>query len=103
MLQAIRAGFDANYGLFTSTADGQAYPQPAATCVPNGLGLLEFLGTIVGKALYEGILLDVPLAPFFAARLQVEASIGSLNTSKETAVVFTRVGSLSGVLKHLAH
>ena len=25
---------------------------------------------MVGKALYEGILLDVPLAPFFVARLQ---------------------------------
>ena len=68
--QAISTGFDANYGLFTSTPDGFAYPQPAATKLPNGLGLLEFLGLVVGKALYEGILLDLPLAPFFVARLQ---------------------------------
>ncbi|KAL0028291.1 hypothetical protein WJX79_007793 [Trebouxia sp. C0005] len=68
--QAISTGFDANYGLFTSTSDGLAYPQPAATKIPNGLGLLEFLGLVVGKALYEGILLDLPLAPFFVARLQ---------------------------------
>lgn len=69
-LQAINNGFDANYGLFTSTPEGLAYPQPAATSIPNGLGLLEFLGLVVGKALYEGILLDVPLASFFVARLQ---------------------------------
>ena len=69
-LQAISTGFNADYGLFTATADGLAYPQPAATTVPNGLGLVEFLGLVVGKALYEGILLDVPLAPFFVARLQ---------------------------------
>lgn len=69
-LQVISTGFNADYGLFTSTADGLAYPQPAATAVPNGLGLLEFLGLVMGKALYEGILLDVPLAPFFVARLQ---------------------------------
>ena len=70
LLQAIKNGFDANYGLFTSTPEGLAYPQPAATSIPNGLGLLEFLGLVVGKALYEGILLDVPLASFFVARLQ---------------------------------
>jgi len=70
LMQAISTGFDANYGLFTSTSDGLAYPQPAATKIPNGLGLLEFLGLVVGKALYEGILLDLPLAPFLVARLQ---------------------------------
>lgn len=69
-MQAIRLGFDANYGLFTSTSEGLAYPQPAATKIPNGLGLLEFLGLVVGKALYDGILLDIPLASFFIARLQ---------------------------------
>ena len=70
LLQAIQIGFDANYGLFTSSPQGLAYPQPAAAKIPNGLGLLEFLGLVVGKALYEGILLDVPLASFFVARLQ---------------------------------
>ena len=69
-LQAVSSGFNADYGLFTATTHGLAYPQPAATTIPNGLGLLEFLGLVVGKALYEGILLDVPLAPFFVARLQ---------------------------------
>eukprot|EP00891_Asterochloris_glomerata_P009406 jgi/Astpho2/9406/e_gw1.00145.21.1_t len=62
--------FDQNYGLFTSTGDGLAYPHPAARSLPGGLALLELVGLIVGKALYEGLLLDVPLAPFFVAHLQ---------------------------------
>lgn len=41
---------------------------------PNPPGLLPLprrpSGSLLGKALYEGILVDVPLAPFFVARLQ---------------------------------
>lgn len=69
-MQVVKAGFDANYGLFTSNPDGLAYPQPKAGALPEGLPLLAMLGLVFGKALYEGILLDVTLAPFFVARLQ---------------------------------
>ncbi|PNH11212.1 E3 ubiquitin-protein ligase [Tetrabaena socialis] len=61
---------DANYGLFTSTPDGLAYPNPAAERLDGGLALLEFMGLMFGKALYEGILLPVPFAHFFVSRLQ---------------------------------
>ena len=52
---------------------------PALPCLPvclpaerldGGLAALETLGLILGRALYEGVLLDLPLAPFFVARLQ---------------------------------
>eukprot|EP00198_Chlamydomonas_reinhardtii_P008168 XP_001697505.1 ubiquitin-protein ligase [Chlamydomonas reinhardtii] len=68
--RVVSAGLDANYGLFTSTPDGLAYPNPAAERIPGGLALLEFMGLMFGKALYEGILLPVPFAHFFVARLQ---------------------------------
>lgn len=29
------------------------------------------MGLVLGRALYEGVLLDLPLAPFFVSRLQV--------------------------------
>jgi ubiquitin-protein ligase E3 C len=67
-MQVVKAGFDANYGLMTATPDGLAYPQPASTRVAQGHELLEFLGLMLGKALYEGILLDWPLAPFFVTK-----------------------------------
>ncbi|KAK9903317.1 hypothetical protein WJX75_002686 [Coccomyxa subellipsoidea] len=69
--EVVKAGFDVNRGLFTSTAEGGlAFPQPSAAHVAAAPALLHFLGLAFGKALYEGILLDTPLAPFFVARLQ---------------------------------
>ena len=64
----MKAGFNSDYGLMTSTSEGLAYPQPAASKLSQGHDLLEFLGLMLAKALYEGILLDWPLAPFFIAR-----------------------------------
>ena len=71
ILQVVKAGFNADYGLFTSTEHGGlAFPAPASTQLgASAPALLRFLGAIFGKALYEGILLDTPLAPFFVAKL----------------------------------
>ena len=66
-LQVVKAGFNSDYGLMTCTSEGLAYPQPAASKLGDGMELLEFLGLMLAKALYEGILLDWPLAPFFVA------------------------------------
>jgi ubiquitin-protein ligase E3 C len=66
----VKIGFNPEYGLFTATSEGLAYPRPAVASVGNNAALLEFLGLIFGKALYEGILLDNPFAPFFTAVLQ---------------------------------
>ena len=68
----VKAGFNADYGLFTSTEQGGlAFPQPVSSQLGGSAPvLLHFLGAIFGKALYEGILLDTPLAPFFVAKLQ---------------------------------
>lgn len=64
------AGFEPAHGLMETTPAGQAYPSPLAARLHNGLALLRFLGLVVGKALYEGILLDVTLAPLFIMALQ---------------------------------
>ena len=69
-VQAVQTGFDARLGLMASTPQGLAYPQPKAGALPGGHALLQTLGLVLGKALYEGLLLDLPLAPFFVARLQ---------------------------------
>ena len=41
----------------------------------GGLSVLEFLGLILGKALYEGMLMDLPLAPFFITKLQASRAL----------------------------
>ena len=40
------------------------------TLNPQAGALLEFLGRMLGKAMYEGILLDLPLAAFFLKKFR---------------------------------
>jgi HECT-domain (ubiquitin-transferase) len=46
------------------------YPAPTALHQPRGADTLRLLGLTVGKALYEGLLLDAELAPPFVLALQ---------------------------------
>lgn len=46
------------------------------------LQVMSLLGLVVGKALYEGVLLDLPLAPFFVARLQVGMRCAYISLSR---------------------
>ena len=64
--------FDVKRGLFAETPERTLYPNPASEllCGPDHLRRLEFLGAVLGKAVYEGILVDVPLAGFFLAKLR---------------------------------
>lgn len=66
----ISEAFEPNYGLFSSTKTNSFYP--SATSIVHGRNhilLFEFIGKAIGKALYEGILLDVKFAGFLLARL----------------------------------
>lgn len=59
------------YGLFsqTSTSDRLLIPNTAARFLDNGIQRIEFLGRVVGKALYEGILLDYLFSHVFVQKL----------------------------------
>ena len=79
LMQVVYKSFDLQRGLMTATAAGLAYPHPAAHALAGALPQLRMLGLLLGKALFEGILLDVPLAHFFVRRLQVSAALASLS------------------------
>ncbi|KAL3681995.1 hypothetical protein R1sor_000017 [Riccia sorocarpa] len=66
-----KAAFDPGYGLFvqTATEEGLLYPHSAAASLGHGLQMIEFLGQIIGKALYEGILLEYSFSPLFVSKL----------------------------------
>jgi len=68
----VKAGFDPRVGLFQATEDQCLYPSPSArtACVYNAPTMFEFLGRVLGKAIYEGILLELPLAGFFLKKFQ---------------------------------
>ena len=63
--------FCLRYGLFsqTSTSDRLLIPNIAARFLENGTQMIEFLGKVVGKALYEGILLDYSFSHVFIQKL----------------------------------
>ncbi|KXS22341.1 HECT-domain-containing protein [Gonapodya prolifera JEL478] len=64
-----KQAFDINYGLFQATREQRLYPNPSAYARGDDqLRYLEFLGRVVGKAMYEGILVDVQFAEFFLAK-----------------------------------
>ncbi|KAG0051397.1 hypothetical protein BGZ83_003820 [Gryganskiella cystojenkinii] len=61
--------FDTNYGLFMNTSDQLLYPNPHRFAQEKTqLKHYEFLGRILGKALYEGILIDAAFAGFFLGK-----------------------------------
>ncbi|KAG6544429.1 hypothetical protein Mapa_014067 [Marchantia paleacea] len=66
-----KSAFDPGYGMFvqTATEEGLLYPHQAAASLVHGLQMIEFLGQIIGKALYEGILLEYSFSPLFVAKL----------------------------------
>lgn len=61
-------GFAAEYGLFRQSADGYVFPNSfsaIATNDPQHLQKIRFLGAMVGRALRDGVLQDVPFAQHF--------------------------------------
>ncbi|KAK9390199.1 hypothetical protein V1515DRAFT_618255 [Lipomyces mesembrius] len=66
-----KEGFDPTNGLFLENSQNMLYPNPAATS-PEQLQYFEFLGRVIGKALYQGILVEVSFAQFFLSKWQVQ-------------------------------
>lgn len=65
----IREAFDTDRGLWRATDQQELYPHPASYArQPEQLQWYAFLGRILGKALYEGILVDVRFASFFLSK-----------------------------------
>eukprot|EP00960_Hanusia_phi_P025808 745895-Hanusia_phi.AAC.2 len=67
--------FNPSYGLFCSTGQNLLFPNPQSFNVNpwagsvDDLSLFEFFGRIVGKAIYDGILIELRLAPFFLRKM----------------------------------
>jgi ubiquitin-protein ligase E3 C len=62
----VQEAFDPAKGLFMSTESGELYPNPAAhRHFANPTASLRFLGAMLGKAMYEGIMIEVRLLLLF--------------------------------------
>ncbi|KAF8638999.1 hypothetical protein AX17_001801 [Amanita inopinata Kibby_2008] len=61
--------FDTDRGLWLTNQKNELYPNPHAYATePHSLNWYRFIGRILGKAMYEGILVDVAFAGFFLAK-----------------------------------
>lgn len=58
---------DTKYNLFAVNEQNELYPKP--TNDKNALARLAFMGKVVGKCLYDHVLIDVALADFFLKKL----------------------------------
>ncbi|KAG9127108.1 hypothetical protein FRC07_000668 [Ceratobasidium sp. 392] len=62
--------FDSNHGLWLANKQQELYPNPHPYAKEaTQLEWFRFIGRVLGKALYEGILVDIAFAPFFLAKL----------------------------------
>ncbi|OCF32551.1 ubiquitin-protein ligase E3 C [Kwoniella heveanensis BCC8398] len=61
--------FDTNRGLWLMTDQNELYPNPHSYATePHQLSWYRFIGQVLGKAIYDGILVDVSFANFFLAK-----------------------------------
>lgn len=67
--ETIQRVFDPSLNLFKTTGDQRLYPSPTSHVQENHQQLFEFVGLMLGKAVYEGIVVDVPFASFFLSQL----------------------------------
>ena len=54
--ETIKKVFDPGLNLFCTTSEERLYPSPMSHMTDNHLHLFEFVGKMIGKAVYEGIL-----------------------------------------------
>ncbi|XP_015784165.1 ubiquitin-protein ligase E3B [Tetranychus urticae] len=67
--ETIKKVFDPSLNLFKVTSEQRLYPSPTSYIHENHLSLFEFVGRMLGKAVYEGIVADVPFASFFLSQV----------------------------------
>uniref|UniRef100_A0A0R3W4Q5 HECT-type E3 ubiquitin transferase n=1 Tax=Taenia asiatica TaxID=60517 RepID=A0A0R3W4Q5_TAEAS len=67
--ETLRRVFDPTLNLFRATSDQRLYPSPTSHIQESHLQLFEFVGKLLAKAVYEGIIVDVPFANFFLTQV----------------------------------
>ncbi|XP_032160156.1 ubiquitin-protein ligase E3C isoform X6 [Mustela erminea] len=69
--ELLKSGFNPNQGFFKTTNEGLLYPSPAARMLVGDSFARHyyFLGRMLGKALYENMLVELPFAGFFLSKL----------------------------------
>lgn len=73
----LRLGFGPDSGLFVTTYSNELIPNPHANQLMSSAALIEvytFLGLLVAKGIYEGVVMDLPLSRVFVANILMRKS-----------------------------
>ncbi|KAF8569129.1 hypothetical protein P879_05348 [Paragonimus westermani] len=92
--------FDPSLNLFRVTSDQRLYPSPSSHLQDNHLLLFEFLGKMLAKAVYEGIVVDVPFANFFLTQLLGREKTGCYSFLDELATLDKELYKSLSYIKH---
>ncbi|TGZ73457.1 hypothetical protein CRM22_001505 [Opisthorchis felineus] len=92
--------FDPSLNLFRVTSDQRLYPSPSSHVQDNHLMLFEFLGKMLAKAIYEGIVVDVPFANFFLTQLLGREKAGCYSFLDELATLDKELYKSLSYIKH---
>ncbi|KAJ3043343.1 Ubiquitin-protein ligase E3B [Rhizophlyctis rosea] len=65
----IKQAFSPSLSLFRTTPNGNVVPSPSSSVQPDHLELFQFVGKLLGKALYDGIVIDIPFALFVYTKM----------------------------------
>ncbi|XP_063962252.1 ubiquitin-protein ligase E3C-like [Lytechinus pictus] len=70
LTQLMMTGFDPNRGFFKTTTDELLYPSPQSPMLMEDFTKhYYFIGRILGKVLYENLLVEIPFASFFLSKI----------------------------------
>lgn len=79
--EVVKLTFSPDFGLFSTTEFHELYPNPHSDLlVEESLRKYQFLGQLLGKCIYESLLVDLPFAHFFLTLLQ-----GQVNSVRDLA------------------
>lgn len=68
--ELLKTSFDPNRGFFKLTKDNMLYPNPTVKLLVDDFPKhYYFIGRILGKALYENLLVELPFAEFFLSKI----------------------------------
>lgn len=74
--ELLKTAFDVNRGFFKATSDNLFYPNPSVhLIVPKYQEHYYFIGRMLGKAIYDFMLVELPLAEFFLSKMLANSEL----------------------------
>ncbi|KAK2578758.1 hypothetical protein KPH14_012282 [Odynerus spinipes] len=96
LLELLKTSFDPNRGFFKHTKDNMLYPNPNVHLLMEDFPKhYYFIGRILGKALYENLLVELPFAEFFLSKIVgLQSDVDAHHLASLDPIMYTNLLSL---------